>query len=341
MFLVAAAGCGSGGAPQQALAPVNVNAASLKDGFATMDRLVEAAQKEGNLTLIALPRDWANYGEIIDTFADKYDIKVNSVEPNASSKRQIEALDQVKPDSVEVSLDLAVANAERFAPYKVQEWQDVPDDVKQPDGAWYAGYGEYMSIGYDPRKVTTAPASYADLVKPGYTVALAGNPLQDAAGFYGVMAASLRGGVPQPSEGVALFTRLKGKLAEPSKADAVIDWDHVNAARAARDPEKWRVVIPRDGVLGASYVQAINKAAPHPAAARLWQEFLFSDEGQNLLQKGFARPARAEAMRMKGTLDTDLAAALPAASGTPVLLTVPQMDAAKSYLKDAWGKVSG
>ena len=30
------------------------------------------------------------------------------------------------------------------------------------------------------------------------------------------------------------------------------------------------------------YYQAINADAPHPAAARLWQEFLYSDEGQNL-----------------------------------------------------------
>ncbi|MFI6818522.1 ABC transporter substrate-binding protein [Nonomuraea sp. NPDC050328] len=339
-FLVAAAGCGTASAPQQALTPVNVRAASMKDGFASMERLAEAAKKEGQLNLIALPRDWVNYGEVIDTFADRYGIKVNELEPTASSKRQIEALDQLKPDAVELSLDVAVANAARFAPYKVQGWHDLPDEVKQPDGAWYASYGGYMSIGYNPRKVTTPPVSFADLAKPGYTVALAGNPLQEAAGFYGVMAASLRSGVPRPSEGVELFARMKGKMAEPNKADAVVDWDHVNAARAAADPEAWKVTIPKDGALGAYYVQAINKNAPHPAAARLWQEFLFSDEGQNLLQKGFARPARAEAMLMKGTLDTEQAAKLPAAPGPPVLLSIPQTDAAKSYLKAEWGKVT-
>ena len=42
------------------------------------------------------------------------------------------------------------------------------------------------------------------------------------------------------------------------------------------------------------YFQAINKDAPHPAAARLWEEFLYRDEGQNLLLGGGARPVRAD-----------------------------------------------
>ncbi len=316
---------------------VDVHAASLKDGFSTMERLAAAAKKEGQLNVIGLPRDWVNYGEIVDTFSDRYGIKVNELEPTASSRRQIEAAQELEPDVFELTLDVAVANAARFAPYRVQGWQDLPDEVKQPDGAWYAAYGGYMSIGYDPRRVP-APSSFADLAKPGYTVGLPGDPVREASGFYAVMAASMRDGMPEPVRGVELFARLKDRLTKTTAANTVLDWDHVNAARAARAPEAWRVTIPREAALGAYHVQAINKNAPHPAAARLWEEFLFSDEGQNLLQKGFARPARAEAMLMKGSLDTAQAAKLPAAPGPPVLLTIPQIDRAKSYLKRQWGK---
>ncbi|GAA4098099.1 ABC transporter substrate-binding protein [Nonomuraea soli] len=331
------AGCGQTAVPEQPLPPVNVQAASLKEGFTTLDRLAETARKEGGLNLIGLPRSWVNYGEIIDAFSEKYGIKVNELEPDASSARQLAST--AKPDCFELSLDTAVANAARFAPYKVAGWQDLPDEVKQPDGAWYANYGSYMSIGYNPAKAT--PASFADLTKPGATVALAGDPRQDAAGFYGLMAASLRSGVPQPSQAVELFSQLKGRMADPRTADVVIDWDHVNAARAAKTPESWKVTIPRDAALGTFYVQAIAKNAPHPASARLWQEYLFSDEGQNLLQKGYARPVRAEAMLMRGTLDTEQAAKLPVAPGPPVLLTIPQTDAAKSYVRARWSTVAG
>ena len=343
--ILASAGCGAS-APevkQQPLPPVNVKGASLKQGFSTMDRLVEAAKKEGALNVIALPRDWVNYGEIIDAFTDKYDVKVNELEPHANSQREIDATPQLKPDVYDLTLDVAVANARQFAPYRIVGWQDLADDLKDPKGAWYGAYGSYMSIGYDPRKVP-APASFADLAaKPAYLVALDGDPLRSAAAFSGVMAASLQAGSPQAQRGVELFGKLKqaGRLTDPAKANVLVDWDHLNAARSARDAEAWKVTIPRDAPLGGYHVQAISKDAPHPAAARLWEEFLFSDEGQNLLQKGYARPVRGEAMQMKGTLDTEQAAKLPAAPAPPVLLTIPQMDAAKSYLKKEWTRIVG
>ncbi|MEW9553500.1 ABC transporter substrate-binding protein [Nonomuraea sp. NPDC050783] len=343
--VLAGAGCGASSTapvPVRNLPPVNVQAGSLKTGFATMERLAEAAKREGELNVIALPREWVNYGEVIDTFADKYGIKVNELEPNASSARQIEAAGRLKPDVFDLTLDTAVKEAARFAPYKVQGWLDLPDNVKDPAGAWYAAYGGYMSIGYDPREVKP-PAGFADLLGPGYRVALDGDPLRSAAAFDGVMAASMRAGVPRPDQGVSLFAKLKqaGRLTDPAKANTIVAWDHLNAARGAAHPDRWKVVIPRDAALGDYHVQAISKAAPHPAAARLWQEFLLSDEGQNLLQKGWARPARGEAMAMRGTLDTEQAARLPRAPGPPVLLTIPQQDAGKSYLKKQWAKSVG
>lgn len=333
------AGCGAAKTEEKPLPPVDVKAASMKAGFTTVERLAEAAKKEGELNVIALPRDWANYGEIIDTFADKYGIKVNQFEPTASSQRAIESAAQLKPDVFDLSLEAAVANAARFAPYKVAGWQDVPDHVKDRNGAWYAGYGGYMSLGYDSRHVRP-PASFADLLRPGYKVALPGDPRQTAAAFNGVMAASLVNGVPQVQRGVELFDKLRkaGQLTQQSSANVVVDWDYLNATRTAKPGESWKVTIPKDAPLGAYYVQAINKDAPHPAAARLWQEFLFSDEGQNLFLKGYARPARGEAMVMKGTLDTQVAAQLPAPPGPPVLLTIPQTDAAKAYLKKNWAR---
>lgn len=339
--ILLSAGCGAStdtttAAAGKPLPPVNARAISMKAGFTNMDRLAETAKREGALNVIGLPRTWVNYGEIIDTFAGKYGIKVNELEPDASSARELQATG-LKPDVYDLTLDTAVANAASFAPYRVQGWQDLPDHVKDPAGAWYAGYGGYMSIGYNPQKVP-APASFADLLKPGYTVALDGDPEHSAAAFGGVMAASLQQRTPRVEQGVSLFEKLKqqGRLTTADKANVLVDWDHVNAAKAAADPEAWKVAIPRDAPLGSYYVQAISKSATHPAAARLWEEFLFSDEGQNLLQKGYARPARGEAMLMRGTLDTEQAKKLPVAPGAPVLLTIPQEDAAKAYIKREW-----
>ncbi len=342
----ALAGCSAPATDDKKLPPVNAQAASLREGFSTLDRLAETAKKEGTLTVIGLPHDWVNFGEILEVFADKYDIKIEQLEPGASSQREIEVATQAKPgakvpDVFDLSLDVAVANARRFAPYRVQTWQDIADDRKDHNGAWYAGYGGYMSIAYDPRKVQ-APAAFNDLLKPGHAVSLPGSPLQTAAAFNGVMAASIASGAARAERGVRFFRQLKqaGNLVTNGKTPTVIvDWDYLNAERATRN--EWKVTIPGGAVLGSYYVQAINKNAPHPAAARLWQEFLFSDEGQNLLLKGYARPARMEALQMRGTIDKEAAGRLPAATGTPVFLTIPETDAAKTYLRQAWPKFIG
>jgi ABC-type glycerol-3-phosphate transport system substrate-binding protein len=61
-----------------------------------LDALIAAAKKEGALNVITLPPDWANYGEIIDTFSKKYGIKVNSDNPDGSSQDEINAVKSLK-----------------------------------------------------------------------------------------------------------------------------------------------------------------------------------------------------------------------------------------------------
>jgi putative spermidine/putrescine transport system substrate-binding protein len=324
-----------------------------------MEALVAAAKKEGQLNVIALPPDWANYGEIIKTFGDKYGIKVNSAQPDASSQEEINAADQLKgqdsaPDVFDLGTAVATANVARFAPYKVTTWGDIPDTLKDAAGTWVNDYGGYMSIGYDSAKVP-APTSVADLLKPEFKgkVALNGDPTQAGAAFGGVqMVAIANGGTAEDiSKGVDFFGRLKkagnflpvdpsGATIESGQTPVVFDWDYLNAAETKK-LATWKTFVPSGAVLGSYYVQAINKDAPHPAAARLWEEYLYSDAGQNLWLKGGARPVRADAMQKAGTLDATAFAALPKIEGAPVVPTEEQNKKAKEYLTANWAKTIG
>jgi putative spermidine/putrescine transport system substrate-binding protein len=324
-----------------------------------LDKLVTAAKKEGQLNVIALPPDWANYGEIIKAFNTKYGIKVNSAQPDASSQDEINAANQLKgqgnaPDVFDLGSAVAGANLAKFAPYKVSTWADIPDQLKDSNGVWVNDYGGYMSIGYDAGKVP-APASVTDLLKPEYKgkVALNGDPTQAGAAFSGVVMASLGNGgsADDISKGVDFFAQLKKAgnflpvdptpaTIESGQTPVVIDWDYLNVAQGGKLKGKmdWKTVVPAGAIVGSYYVQAINKDGPHPAAARLWQEFLYSDEGQNLWLKGGARPVRADAMVKAGTIDKTAYDALPATSGTPVFLTDAQTQKAKDYLATNWAK---
>ena len=336
---------------------VNAKEATSAADFGGMDGLIEAAKAEKELNVIALPPDWANYKEIIDTFSSKYGIKVNSAQPDANSQDEINAANQQKgkstaPDVFDLGQAIALANTKLFAPYKVEKFDDIPAEFKDPDGTWVNDYGGYTSVGYDSAKVPEVTA-VADLLKPEFKgkVALNGDPTTASAAANGVLMTALANGgsVDDIAPGLNFFVKLKeaGNFVpvdptpatiESGQTPVVIDWDYLNAAETKKIPT-WKVFVPNDALVGGYYFQAINSDGPHPAAARLWQEFLYSDEGQNLFLKGLARPVLADAMEKAGTVDKTLLEALPKVEGTPVIPTDEQSKKMADYLGANWSKV--
>ncbi|MFB7863834.1 ABC transporter substrate-binding protein [Streptomyces sp. NPDC056069] len=332
-----------------------------------MDALVAAARKEGTLHAIALPRDWANYGALIDGFRKKYGIKVEVENPDASSQDEINAVTSRKgqdraPDVLDLGSSFALSAAQQglLAPYKVTAWNDIPAEQKDPKARWYNDYGGYVSIGCDAKRVKNCPTTFKDLLKPEYKgqVALNGNPTKSGSAFAGVFAAALAqgGSFDDIQPGLDFFAQLKKNgnftpvestpaTVEKGETPISIDWDYLNAGYAEEFKAKgldWKVAVPTDGRYAQYYSQAVNKDAPHPAAARLWQEYVYSAEGQNLWLKGFARPVLMPAMDKAGTLDQDAALKLPAVSGVPSFPAEAQQAKAKTVLAQGWGKaVSG
>jgi putative spermidine/putrescine transport system substrate-binding protein len=338
---------------------VKVSEAKSAADFGGMDALVEAAKKEGELNVIALPPDWANYGAMIKAFSDKYGIKVNSAQPDAASQDEINAANQQKgkssaPDVFDLGQSVALANASMFAPYKVATFDDIPAAFKDPNGTWVNDYGGYMSIGFDSAKVPPV-TNVNDLLKPEYKgkVALNGDPTQAGAAFSGVLMVALSqgGSVDDIAPGVEFFRKLKESsnflpvdptpaTIESGQTPVVIDWNYLNATETAKLPS-WQVVVPSNAVVAGYYYQAINKDAPHPAAARLWQEFLYSDEGQNLFAAGGVRPVRADQMLSAGTIDKSAVNKIPVIDGPVTVPSPDQTEKLTKYLADNWAKAIG
>ena len=325
--------------------------------------LIKLAKAEKELNVIALPRDWANYGEMIDTFAKKYGIKVNSQNPDGSSADEVAAVKTLKgqsrqPDVVDVGVAFAVQGADEglWAPYKVATWGDIAADAKETNGLWYYDYGGYIAIGYDAKRVSIPPKSFKDLLNPRYKgqVALNGNPAKANAAFSAVYASSIAngGGLQDITKGLDFWANMKKvgnfipveatpATVQSGQTPITLDWDYLQAkySKDAAGKVDWKLVVPSDAVFFGGYAQAIVKNSPHPAAARLWQEFLYSDEGQNIWLKGGARPIRLPAMVKKSTANKTAIKSLPV---TPkgATATYPSLDdvvTAKSLVATLWG----
>jgi putative spermidine/putrescine transport system substrate-binding protein len=332
-----------------------------------LNALIKLAKKEGELNVIALPDYWANYGNIIKKFSEKYGIKVNSYDPEASSAEELVAVRTLKgqdrmPDVVDVGLQFAVQGAQEglWAPYKVTGWKDIPTTAKDAQGLWYSDYGGYIAIGYDANVVKTPPKSFADLLNPIYKnqVALNGDPTSSNSAFLSVLATSVAAGkgvsgANNINFALEFWQKMKASgnfvpvAATPATVEAgqtpiLLDWDYLHAKYKGQSGKvDWKVVVPSDALLGGFYAQAIVKNSPHPAAARLWQEFLYSDEGQNMWLQGGARPIRLDAMVKANKHDKTAFALLPATPKgvTPVFPTLQQQLLAKATLTPAWPKL--
>jgi putative spermidine/putrescine transport system substrate-binding protein len=310
-----------------------------------------------------------NYGEAIDTFSKKFGIKVNELNPNGSSAEEIEAIKANKdnkgpqaPDVIDVGLPFGPSAKEEglIQPYKVSTWDTIPAEVKDADGYWYGDYYGVLAFEVNADVVKNLPTDWADLLKPEYKgqVALAGDPRIAQQGFMSVASAAMANGgsFEDVKPGLDFFAKLNEAgnfvplIAVPGtvasgETPITMRWNYnamSNRDKTAGNP-KIEVIIPKSGVIAGVYVQAISAYAPHPNAAKLWMEFLYSDEGQIIWLKGYGYPIRYNDLAARGVIPADVAAKLPPAEDVAKALfpTLEQQDAAKTFIAENWDKIVG
>jgi putative spermidine/putrescine transport system substrate-binding protein len=331
-----------------------------------MDKLIADAKAEGGLTTIALPHSWCNYGEALTTFTSKYGIPINELNPDAGSGDEVEAIKANKdnkgpqaPDVIDVGLAFGpqAKTDGLIQPYKVSTWADIPDTAKDAEGYWYGDYYGVLAFETNKAVVQNPPQDWADLLDASHKnqIALSGDPRVSNQAIQTVYASALANGgsLDNAQPGLDFFKKLNDAgnlvltIAKPGTIDQgatpiTIRWTY-NALQHKKDANgnpEIDVTVPKSGRFAGVYVQAISAFAPHPNAAKLWMEFLYSDEGQNLWLKGFCNPIRYEAMAKANAIPADLAATLPDTTGA-VFPTLDQLNKATQLITKGWDAAVG
>ena len=359
-----------------------------------MDALVKAAKKEGALNLITTPRDWAGYGDMFDIYEKAFGVKIGVDNPDGSSQYEIDTMKTApkskQPDSIDIG-PLVVAQLmppgakPLSAPYKVSTWKDIPAAAKDPNGYWYGNYAGKLAIVYTS-DLKPAPTKAADFANPAYkgVVGITGDPTSSNQAFMSVVAASLGNGgsknLSDVTPGLMLFKNVKqvnGALVKVNATNLVsgavkvgFAWDFnsigwtAGAAKAGIDL-KW--TYPSDFVLQAPpYINAINAKAPHCANARLWQEYVYSQNegktaseltdadlklsgsklfakirgGQNIFQRNAAAPVTADAMSAKGILPaSQVNIPMPSTARVIKTMTVADILSAREQIIGSWASL--
>ncbi len=309
--VLAAAGCSS--TPAASAPPTAASAGPSMDAAAIIADLEAKTREEGALNSYGMPPDWTNFGAIWDRFLPKYGL--THTDTDMSSAEEIQKFDAEKNNPVADIGDIGI----QFGPvavgvgaveaYKPTRWDLIPDYAKDPDGYWMCWYTGTVSFAVNTALVPNVPRTWADLLKPEYKGQVAiSDPRNSGQGAMTVLAANVANGGDETNldPGFQYFEKLNqaGNFTPvaPSKANVekgeapiAILWDYnalpMRDDLAAISPAvPIEVVIPSDGTTQAPYCHIINKYAAHPNAAKLFREYILTDEVQILQAEKYARP---------------------------------------------------
>jgi putative spermidine/putrescine transport system substrate-binding protein len=366
-----------------------------------MNALIKAAQDEGTLNINIQPRNKANYGELIDTFQAAFGIRIVNDNPDGNSSYAINAmkaaLPQNQPDVINIGASripdtMDSSGKSLFTPYKVQTWSDIPELWREPNGIWFGGYQGQIVIGYDT-KLKVVPKTIMDLLGPSYqkVVGMGSDPRAGHLSLTTVMAASVANGgsLSDVRPGIEFFRQLKriGNLSGAATSYSLIATGNIKAwfdfsfyapgtiQMGKQVGKRIAYIKPTDAaVMGTPYVFGVNAKAPHPAAARLWVEYLFSQNkglvskgligneswrvakgtldgtqlfnslmgGQNVFQLGGAIPIQSAAMKKKRLLVTTPSSIFVPSAGNKLVVQMPtsnQENDALKILSVEWAKI--
>ncbi len=355
------AACSSAASTPSAAMAASMAAGSPAAGAADMTALIAAAKGEGTIYQTGIPPEWVNYQAIFDLWKANYGISIDgtATEGEYSSGQELDSIKNTgKPDVGDVGIAFAVQAKTQglSAPYKHSFWADVADTAKDADGYWCCNYWGAQAFVVNTDAVKIPIKDWKDLLDPSLknSVGIDGDPTKANDSFFAVWSAAVGngGGVDNIQPGIDFMNQLQqsGNLTAARASDAniisgevkvAIKWDYLGLAvrdKAAGAPNI-SVTIPASGSLASPYADIVAAKAPHPNAAKLWQELIYSDAAQLLFLKGYAHPIRFDALNSAGKIPADLAAKLPSADlykKVTLVTDITKITAAQTTLGSGW-----
>jgi putative spermidine/putrescine transport system substrate-binding protein len=278
--------------------------------------LERAARVEGKLASVGMPDDWANWRGIWADLQRLYGIV--HVDSDMSSAEEIA---KIEAERANASVDIgdvgfefgAIAKARGITrAYKPGTWAQVPDWAKDPDGHWALAYTGTIAFAVNTKRVKSVPRSWKALFESNARV-LIGEVGRAAQANAGVLSAAIALGgdemrlapalaalAPLAKQHRLVTTNASPALMERGEADVFVMWDFNALSYRDKIPNAgdYEILIPSDGSITSGYTTILNKNAPHPNAAMLAREYIFSDAGQTQIARGNARPIRADSLAL-------------------------------------------
>ena len=297
----------------------------------TLEEIEQKAKEGGRLDTIGMPSDWCNWGRFFEHYTELYGIVCQDTD--MSSSEQIALFEAEKDAPTKDCGEIGQQNISKIMSkgvaqaYKPSCWDKIPDWAKDEDGYWCIPYIGVISTMTNLDVVGKEITSFHDIADDldagtiNYKVTI-GDPTTESSSQHIVLAAAYAfgGDVSNLQPGIDFFRR----LAEAGALDAgnnetqryakgestvLMQWDYKNIQALENLPSDMHVSIHvmKDGAIASGYLSGlINRWAPHPEAAALARELIFSEWGQLNFAAAGATPTRTDIVVPEGTAAYDI-----------------------------------
>lgn len=276
----------------------------------TLDEIIEKAKAEGKVESVGMPDSWANWGLTWQDLKDEY--AIDHADTDMSSSEELQMFKTEGENGTKDIGDVGFAFGQQAIDedlvqgYKTSYWDSVPDWAKAEDGKWMVAYTGATTFLTNTEQVENVPTSWADIKAGDYKVALGDIGGGTAQAAVIASAYAFGGDLNNLDPAFEFWTELAeaGRINtldilqqnfETGEIAVGVIWSYTAVPYKDQITQyKMEATIPSDGSIMSGYASVINKYAPHPHAAALAREWIFSDAGQANLAKAGAIPTRTD-----------------------------------------------
>lgn len=276
----------------------------------SLDDIIAAAKEEGKIESVGMPDSWANWGLTWKGIEEEYGITHSDTDMSSAEELQMFATEgeHGTKDIGDVGQAFGPQAVEQdlVMPYKTSYWDSVPDWAKDPDGKWMIAYTGATCFLTNTDIVSEAPKSWADIKAGDYKVSIGDITGGNAQAAIVASAYAFGGDLNNLDPAFEFWTEMaeNGRINtldilqqnfETGEVPVGVIWSFT-AIPYKDQIENYTLTasIPSDGAIMSGYASVINKYAPHPNAAKLAREYIFSDKGQSNLASAGAIPTRTD-----------------------------------------------
>lgn len=288
------------------------NAASLAD-WSTAPNLERAREQAKEFVTYGIPDDWANYGEVLQKFAQRYGMALDHIDTDMSSLEEITRFDAEKNHPRAICGDIgllygSIAERKGVAPaYLPAIAAQLPEGLKGKNGGWVATLTGVPALTVNTEVVQTVPQTWDDLLDPAYrgkigtldpiTSGTAATAFLAWAYAYGGSEDNMAPAVEFAKKLLPQFSSTPDNLQTLEKGEVPIQiqYDFIGNSAAAKLREKninVAVVIPGVSIYAPSALLLNSHNVARMDVAKLFLDYVLSDEAQTTFARFGARPIR-------------------------------------------------